>query len=149
HDEALGLDVDTGNFPLLSCWTSTLSLIEAAGSRGEWREEMEPGLALADLMTGERWRIRPTAGRMPWWILDPKRRGPRLTFDDYWSARRLFFAPRGTTVASLAPRSGSAMERLWRPLALAALDCGPEAASARLAGAVLREIASAGGAGAR
>ena len=41
------------------------------------------------------------------------------------------------------------MERLWRPFALAALNCGPEAGSARLAGAVLREIASAGGAGAR
>src|SRR5260370_34416459 len=45
YDEALGLDIDTGNFPLLSCWTSALSLIEAAGARGEWREEAEPGVA--------------------------------------------------------------------------------------------------------
>ena len=149
HDEALGLDVDTGNFPLLSCWTSALSLIDAAGARGEWREETKPGLAFADLLSGERWRIRPNSGRLPWWILDPKRRGPGLTFADYWSATRLLSAPQDATVASLAPRSGTAMERLWRPLALAALNCGPEAGSARLAGAVLREIACAGGAGTR
>ncbi len=149
HDEALGLDIDTGNFPLLSCWTSALSLVEAAGARGEWREEAEPGVAFADLASGERWRIRPNSGRAPWWVLDPKRRGLRLSFDDYWSARRLLSAPPIATVASLAPNGGAGMERLWRPMTLAALNCGPETASARLAGAVVREFLSAGGGGAR
>lgn len=41
------------------------------------------------------------------------------------------------------------MERLWRPLTLAALNCGPETASARLAGGIVREFVNAGGAGAR
>jgi hypothetical protein len=149
YDEALGLDIDTGNFPLLSCWTSALSLIEAAGARGEWREDAELGVAFADLASGERWRIRPNAGRIPWWLFNAKRRGLRLNWDDYWSARRLLWAPAAATVASLAPRSQTAMERLWRPLTLSALNCEPETASARLAGGVVRELVTAGGGGAR
>ncbi len=148
HDEPFGLDVDTGNFPLLSSWTATLSLIAAIGARGEWREETEPGVAFADFATGERWRLRPNAGRWPWWLLAPGRRGPRLSLSDYWAARRLLSASSAATIASFAPRA-EAMERLWRPLALAALNCQPESASAQLAGGVLRGIVRAGGAGLR
>jgi phytoene dehydrogenase-like protein len=148
HDETLACDFDAGAFLLLSCWTSTLALIEAVGARGEWRTARKPGVAFADLATGERWRITPNAGRWPWWLLDPRRRGPKLRFADYWGARRLLSAPADATVASVAP-GGVAMDRLWRPLTLAALNCPPETASARLLGAVLREIVGAGGAGLR
>jgi hydroxysqualene dehydroxylase len=149
YDETLGLQIDTGNFPLLSSWTSALSLVDAIGARREWREEASPGVAFADFLTGERWRLSPNAGRPPWWLLDPRRRGPRLTPKDFWSARRLMSAPPTATVASLAPKEGDAMERLWRPFCLAALNCPPEIGSARLAGAALREIVKAGGSGMR
>ncbi len=69
YDETLGLDIDTGNYPLISAWTAALSLVEALGARGEWREEPEPGVAFADFAIGERWRLRPNAGRLPWWLL--------------------------------------------------------------------------------
>ena len=100
YDATLGLDVDTGNFPLLSCWTSALAVIEAVGARGEWREEKEPGIAFADFSSGERWRLRPNPGRAPWWLIAPGRRGPRLTLSDYWAARRLCSASNTATVAS-------------------------------------------------
>ena len=103
HDDALGLDFDTGNFPLISSWTASLSLIEAIGARGEWQEDAEPGVAFADFATGERWRLRPNLGRAPWWLLSGKRRGHGLRFSDFWAARRLFSAPPGATVASVAP----------------------------------------------
>ncbi len=148
HDASLALDFDTGAFPLLSCWTSTLKLIDAAGARGEWRAEAKPGVAFADFATGERWRLTPNAGRWPWWLLDARRRGPRLKLADYWVARRLLNAPPEATVASVAPQA-LAMERLWRPLTLAALNCPPESASARLLAAVFREIVRAGGRGLR
>ncbi len=148
HDEALGVDFDTGNFPLISSWTASLSLIEAIGARGEWREETEPGVAFADFATGERWRLRPNAGRAPWWLLSGKRRGPGLRFSDLWAARRLMSASPGATVASVAPEE-AARTKLFRPLTLAALNAPPETASAELAGAVLRRILLAGGAGTR
>ena len=148
HDEALGLDFDTGNFPLISSWTASLSLIAAIGARREWREEAEPGVAFADFATGARWRLRPNSGRAPWWLLDAKRRGPGLRLSDFWAARRLASAPSGATVAGFAPGE-PATTRLWRPLTLAALNAPPETASAQLASAVLRRVVLAGGAGMR
>jgi hydroxysqualene dehydroxylase len=147
-DETLGCDFDTGAFAVLSCWRATLALIDAVGARSEWRTESQPGVAFADFATGERWRITPNSGRLPWWLLDPRRRGPNLRFADYWGARRLMDAAPDATVESVAPK-GAAMERLWRPLTLAALNCPPETASARLLGALCREIAEAGGDGLR
>ena len=148
HDDAHGLDFDTGNFPLISSWTASLSLIESIGARGEWREEAEPGVAFADFATGERWRLRPNMGRAPWWLLSGKRRGSSLRFSDFWAARRLISAPSGATIASVAPRN-FAYEKLLRPLTMAALNAAPEAASAELAGSLLRRILFAGGAGMR
>ncbi|HVP99342.1 MAG TPA: FAD-dependent oxidoreductase [Roseiarcus sp.] len=148
YDAALGIDVDAGNFPILSGWKSVLALIEAAGARGEWREEGEPGVAFADLTTGERWRLTPNAGRTPWWLLSSRRRGKPFRLADYWGARRLLSPSPTATVASCAPR-GAAYDRLWRPLVLAALNCPPESASAKLAGSVLRELLKTGGAGMR
>lgn len=148
YDAALGVDMDTGNFPLLSGFRSTLALIEAAGARGEWREEREPGVAFADFATGERWRISPNRGRAPWWLFSQRRRGRRFRLADYLAARRLLRAAPEATVLSCAP-AGIGLDRLWRPLALAALNSPPETASARLAGSVLGELLRAGGAAMR
>jgi|SRR5271166_2718647 len=148
YDPAFGVDVDAGNFPLLSSWKSVLTLIDTAGARGEWREEGEPGVAFADFATGERWRLTPNAGRAPWWLLSPRRRGKPFRLADYWAARRLLRPSPTATVASCAPK-GAARDRLWRPLVLAALNCPPETGSAKLAGSVLGEMLKAGGAGMR
>ena len=148
RDETLGLEIDIGNFPLLSGWKATLALVDAIGARGEWVENPAPGVAFADFAAGKRWRLAPNAGRAPWWLLYARHRGPDLTPADYWAMRRLLTAPADATVAAFAP-SGPAFERLWRPLALAALNCEPEAGSARLAGAALREALGGGGAGLR
>jgi hypothetical protein len=148
HDGALGLDFDTGNFPLISSCIASLSLIDAIGARREWREEAEPGVAFADFATGERWRLRPGPGRAPWWLLDGKQRGPRLRLADFLAARRLICPSTDATVASIAPGE-PAKTRLWRPLSLAAFNAPPEIASAELAGVVLRRILLAGGTGLR
>ena len=148
YDPALGVEVDSGNFPLLSGWKSVLALIGAGGARSEWREGREPGVAFADFATGDRWRLNPNAGRAPWWLLSSRRRGRRFRLADYWAARRLLRASPDSTVASCAPK-GMALDRLWRPLVLAALNCSPETASAVLAGSILRELLWGGGAGMR
>jgi len=147
RDETLGLDVDLGNFPLLSGWRASLALVDAIGSRGEWVEDPSPGVAFADFAAGRRWRLAPNAGRLPWWMLLTKRRGPDVTPADYWAARRLLTAPADATVSAFAPKGGPAYERLWRPLTLAALNAEPDAASARLAGAALRSALGGGGRG--
>ena len=149
YDDAFGAAVDTGNFPLLSGWRSTLALIDAVDARSEWRTDEAPGVAFADLAKGKQWRLTPNAGRIPWWLLLTARRGPDLTPADYWPARRLLSARPEATVAVFAPKESPALDLLWRPLTLAALNGEPEAVSARLAGAALLEIVTAGGGGLR
>jgi len=149
YDEALGLTIDSGNFPLLAMNRAALALIEAIGAKSEWRPLDEPGVAFVDMANAERWTLRPNAGRVPWWLLVKRRRAPRTAPRDYWVARRLLSAPLQATVADVAPASGPLFDRLWRPLTLAALNAEPKRASARLAGRALREFLISGGEGAR
>jgi squalene-associated FAD-dependent desaturase len=144
-DEALGLTIDSGNFPLLAAHRAALAMIEAVGARGEWRALDQPGAAFVDMSNAERWTLRPNAGRIPWWLLVEGRRAPRTTLSDYWAARRLISAPPQATVADIAPPSGPLFDRLWRPLTLAALNAEPKRASARLAGHSLSELLQTGG----
>ena len=112
----------------------------------EWRDGREARRRLRRFRHRGALAAQPNAGRWPWWLLDPRRRGPNLRFADYWSARRLLSRRPGRDRRERRAERRSAMERLWRPLTLAALNCPPETASARLLGAVFREVVEAGGA---
>jgi len=136
-DEATQTVFDSGADFVLSSWTSVLSLIEAIGARGQWREAAPDGIAFADLATGERWRLRLGRGRLAWRLLDRRRRPPGVALSDFWPAARLARAPATARLADYAPRFGAAADRVWRPFALAALNVDLDRASARLAGAAL------------
>jgi squalene-associated FAD-dependent desaturase len=149
HDAALGMSIDSGNYFVLASWRSTLAMIAEIGAEAQWREEGGGGVAFADMASGERWTLRPNAGRIPWWVLIAKRRAPLTRAADHAAVLRLLRAPANAVVSDCAPRSGPAAERLWRPFTLAGLNVEPNRASARLAGAVLRETFDGGGRGAR
>ena len=137
-DEATALTVDGGAEFVLTSWRAALAFIEAIGARGQWREAGSGGIAFVDMASGERWTTRP-GGAAPLWIFDSRRRPPRTRWLDFWPAARLLRAPRGALLRDYAPGAGPAGERLWRPFALAALNTDFDRASARLAGAALRE----------
>jgi squalene-associated FAD-dependent desaturase len=99
----------------------------------------------ADLKTGERWTLRPNAGRLPWWILDSRRRVPGTSAPDYLAPISVLRAPAAKTVGEVMLCSGPLHERLWRPVLLAALNTEPAEADARLAAQILRETLAAGG----
>ena len=42
-----------------------------------------------DMRNGERWRLRPNASRLPWWIFAPNRRVPGTGPLDYLDAAKL------------------------------------------------------------
>jgi squalene-associated FAD-dependent desaturase len=98
---------------------------------------------------GERWRLRPNASRLPWWIFAFSRRVPGTRPADYLGAARLLRAKEGATIGETMDCSGPLYERLWGPVLLSALNTEPREASATLAGAVLRETLAAGGAACR
>lgn len=150
YDEpALGLRIDNGNHLVLSGNRAVHAYLARIGAAGTLVGPDEAEFAFADLADGRRWRIRPNAGRVPWWILRRDRRVPEAGALAHLGLARLLFAGPGTTVAAALPRRDALYERLWRPFLLAALNTEPEAASAHLAAAVLRETLAAGGAACR
>jgi len=143
-DDPTAMTTDSGHHLVLSSWRFALGVIETIGARAQWREAASNGIAFADMASGERWTLRPNGGPLPWWIFDPRRRAPRTRLMDYWPAARLGRAPATALLGDYAPSVGPAAERLWRPFALAALNTDLDRASARLAGAALRETLRGG-----
>jgi squalene-associated FAD-dependent desaturase len=149
YDDALAMTIDSGNYFLLPSWRSTLATIDLIGARAQWREQPNADLPFADMATGERWMLRPNAGKIPWWTLVSQRRAPSTALKDYLAFAKLRSAPARAVVADFAPSGGAATERLWRPFTLAALNVDLKRGSARLAGAIYGETFQRGGRGAR
>jgi squalene-associated FAD-dependent desaturase len=144
HDARLGLTIDNGNHLLLSGNRAAQAFLDRVGGRAALTET-EPAFPFVDLATGERWTLRPNRGRLPWWILDPRRRVPNTRAVDHVAILRLLRAPPGATVASVLNCEGPLYERLWKPVLLAALNIDPPRADAGLAAEVLRRTFGAGG----
>ncbi len=145
-DRTLGLVIDNGNHLLLSGNHAALDYLARIGSRGSLSG---PGAAIfdfADLKTGERWRLRPSEGRVPWWLFDPKKRAPGTALREYLAPlAMLLHAPAARTVGQAMNCAGPLYERLWGPLLTAGLNTDPPEGSAALASALLRETLGSGG----
>ena len=143
-DRELGIRVDNGNHMLLSGNTDTMAFVDQIGSRGSLGGPGKPHFPFMDLATGARWTVRPNRGRIPSWIFRRARRVPGTIATDYL---RLLSLPRiadDRTVADFL-HQGPLYTRLIEPLAIAALNTGPEHGLARLLGAVVRETLLRGG----
>ena len=144
-DTTLGCRIDNGNHLLIAGNSAAMAYLDAIGARGTLVGPADPAFPFLDLATGERWTLRPNAGRIPWWILSPHRRVPGTVMRDYLRAVRLRSASAGTTVAALLP-DNTLYRRLWQPLAVAALNTEAEAGQARLLSRVIGESFGRGGA---
>jgi squalene-associated FAD-dependent desaturase len=149
YDSTLDLTIDNGNHLLLSGNAAArdyTARIDAADALVGPEQCM---FDFIDMRDGERWRLRPNASRLPWWIFASSRRVPGTRPADYLGAARLLRAKEGATIGGTMDCSGPLYERLWGPVLLSALNTEPREASATLAGAVLRETLAAGGAACR
>jgi hydroxysqualene dehydroxylase len=144
-EPALDSVIDNGNHLLLSANHAALDYLRLIGSGSALVGPARAEFAFADLKTGARWRLRPNEGRLPWWILSPGRRVPASRARDYLAIIRLLRASPDAAIGQVIDCRGPLYERLWRPILLAALNTEPEAASATLAAAVLRETLMLGG----
>jgi squalene-associated FAD-dependent desaturase len=149
HDASLGMVIDNGNHLLLSGNHSALSFLQEIGAEGSLVGPPEPTFDFLDLASGERWTLRMSEGRLPWWIFDSQMRVPGTRARDYLAFARLIWPPGGKPVGEVIACEGLLYARLVEPLLLAALNIEPPRGSARLAGAVIRETLAAGGAACR
>jgi squalene-associated FAD-dependent desaturase len=145
HDPHLDMMIDNGNHLLLSANRAALAYLETIGAVGGLAGPQSAAFAFADLASGARWTLRINNGRLPWWILDSRRRVPGTTARDYLAFARLLRAGADKTICEAVSCRGPLYERLARPLWLAALNTDPTEGSAVLAGAIIRETLGAGG----
>jgi len=144
-DATLGITIDNGNHVVLSGNHAARAFLAQVGATDRMRGPAEAAFPFVDIASGERWCVRPNAGRLPWWIFDAGRRVPATRAMDYLALAPLAWAPASKSIAEVMNCSGPLYERLWRPLLLAALNTDPAEASAALAGAVVRETLALGG----
>ena len=149
YDSTLDLTIDNGNHLLLSGNAAARDYTARIGAVDALVGPEQCMFDFIDMRDGERWRLRPNASRLPWWIFASSRRVPGTRPADYLGAARLLRAKEGATIGETMDCSGLLYERLWGPVLLSALNTEPREASATLAGAVLRETLAAGGAACR
>jgi squalene-associated FAD-dependent desaturase len=145
HDVALGMTIDNGNHLLLSGNHAALAFLRDIGAAQRLPVPPAAAFDFIDLATRERWTLRLSEGRLPWWILDSGKRVPGTRARDYLKLARLLFPPAGKPIGEVIACTGPLYARLVEPLLLAALNIAPPLGSAKLAGAVIRETLAAGG----
>jgi squalene-associated FAD-dependent desaturase len=144
-DRALGMRIDNGNHLLLSGNDAAMGYLRAIGAADSLGGPDGPVFPFMDLASGERWTLRLSRGRVPWWILSARRRVPGTRLGEYLGLLALPRAPKGASVAA-ALGGGVLYRRLLEPLAVAALNTPAESGLAALLGAVVDGTLLRGGA---
>jgi squalene-associated FAD-dependent desaturase len=148
-DATLGCRIDNGNHLLIAGNHAAMAYLRAIGAGDTVVGPSEAAFPFLDLATGERWVVRPNAGRLPWWLFIAARRVAGTRPLDYFRALAIAAARAGDTVADALDRDSLIFRRLWQPLAVAALNTETEHGAAVLLSRVLRESFGAGGAACR
>jgi squalene-associated FAD-dependent desaturase len=143
-DADLGIRLDNGNHMLLSGNTSAFAYIDAIGARDRFTGPDDPVFPFLDLKSGREWTLRPSRGRIPWWLLHADRRVPKTTAREHLAIRKIG-RQWDDTVMSETTRHNTLYWLLLEPLSVAALNTRPHEALACLFGAVLRETLLKGG----
>lgn len=144
-EPTLGIRIDNGNHLVLSGNTAAFEYLALVGATDKLVGSPHADFPFADLKTGARWTLRINDGRIPWWMFVPARRIPGTRARDYLALAKLLIARDGATITDIIGSDGTLYDKLWRPVLLSALNTDPAEASARLAGAVVRESLARGG----
>jgi squalene-associated FAD-dependent desaturase len=142
-DRALDARIDNGNHLLLSGNEAAMQFLTTIGARETLTGPDHAMFGFMDLASGERWRVEPSMGRVPWWLLTRRVPGTRLA--DYLGLLRLKNAKPRQTVAECL--GGTELYRkLLEPLAVSGLNTQAHAALASLMWAVVEGSLMRGGA---
>ena len=131
-DENLGCTIDNGSHMMLGANEATRSYLADVGSKDAVTEIAPAAFPFVDVPSGERWRVAPGPGPIPFWLLDRDRRVAGSALADYFGIARLAFAGPGDTVSDRVGSAGRLYERFWQPLCRAVLNTDASEGSARL-----------------
>ncbi len=145
HDAVLDMTLDNGNHLVLSGNHATYRYLRTIGASDRLTGPGEAILDFHDRRGGERWRIRPNGGALPWWLLSPGRRVKGTRAADYLALAGLLAPARDRRIDQVMRCEGVLWDRLLEPFLVSALNTPAASASAALAGAVIRESLARGG----
>jgi squalene-associated FAD-dependent desaturase len=144
-DHGTGMMIDNGNHLLLSGNHAARAYLRAIGTEAGLEGPPAAEFSFIDFTTRQRWTLRLNDGRLPFWILDPRRRVPDTRVVDYVRFGGLLRTGDDIPICERVSCTGPVYDRLLHPLLLAALNIDPAQGSARLACQVLRETLATGG----
>jgi len=144
-DPQLGMTIDNGNHLVLSGNRAVQAYLKRLGASDRLAGPAKAEFAFFDLRDGARWTMRPSDGRIPWWIFQPGRRVPGTKAADYAVLARFMSRHPGRRMDAVIKASGPLWEKMLAPVMLAVLNTAPEEGSMDLAGAVVRESLALGG----
>ncbi len=144
-DRQLNAVIDNGNHLVLSGNTTMREFTRTIGSEHTLTGPDRAEFAFVDLTSDERWTVRLSEGRLPWWIFDSNARVPGTKWLDYLSLAPLLRAGPDATMTDAMRCPPALYQRLIHPLFLAVLNADPAEGSAQMAAAVIRETLAAGG----
>ena len=75
-DRGLDCRIDNGNHLWLSGNQGIADFLRRVGAENTLTGPATAVFPFMDLRTGQRWAVRPNAGRLPWWVLAPGRSLP-------------------------------------------------------------------------
>jgi len=144
-DAAIGGVIDNGNHLVLSGNRAVHDYLARIGARDALAGPAQAEFDFVDLRNGRRWRLKPGEGPLPLWVTRDAQRVPGTRANEYLRYLPLLWAGPKVRIGDVVKERGALWERLMRPFLLAVLNTEPEASSAALAGAVLRETLAKGG----
>jgi squalene-associated FAD-dependent desaturase len=144
-DPQLGMTIDNGNHLVLSGNRAVQDYLRRIGAGGRLAGPDKADFTFFDIRDGARWRIRPSDGRIPWWIFRKDRRAPGTRAADYIVLAAFMSRHPGKRMDEVIACTGPLWEKMLQPVMLAVLNTDPAAGSMDLAGAVVRESLALGG----
>jgi squalene-associated FAD-dependent desaturase len=144
-DPAFNGVIDNGNHFILTGNQAVSAYLGRIGATAALQGSAVPEKDFFDIKTGARWTIKPSAGPIPTWLFDAKRRVPGTAPADYLELTKLLLARSDQRICDLLSCKGALWDRLLRPFFLGALNTQPEEASAVLAAALVRKTFLKGG----
>jgi hydroxysqualene dehydroxylase len=147
-DPVVGRIIDNGNHLVLSGNRAIARYLAMLGAGDRLTGPKRAEFPFVDVVSGERWVVRPSPGPIPWWIFARDRRVPGSRPADYLAGLRLARARPDETVAGCLG-NGPVFRRFWEPLAVGVLNTPAETGAARLLWPVLRETFGRGEAACR
>jgi len=146
HDAELDCRLDNGNHLIVTGNLAAMAYLAEIDAASTVVTQDMAVFPFIDVGTGERWTVRPTDGRFPWWIFLKNRRVGGSKVSDYLSALKLQRAGREATITDCFDTTSLLYRRLWAPLTVAVLNTEPENASAALLWSIFEQTFGRGGA---